>query len=129
MGILCLISEEGDGYRTSTDTLKGCLQTITLFIFLRAGTFFFFSHYFSLFQYPSSSPKHLYSTPLIFFLHSLSHSLWPFFSLFSLAGTYVCSLSIISNKLFSDWRFKPGEETQRLQTRLSWQSFSPATIN
>ena len=41
---------------------KGCLQTITLFISLRAGTFFFFSHYFSLFHSLSSSPKHLHST-------------------------------------------------------------------
>lgn len=93
---------------------KGCLQTINQFISLREGTFFFFSHYSSLFHFLSSSPKHLhYTTTPSSLLHPLSHWLLSYL-LLSLSRTCVCSPSIIFNTAFPEQRCMPEMETKRL---------------
>lgn len=107
---------------------KGCLQTINQFISQRAGTFFFFSHYFALFHFLSSSPKHLhYATTPSSLLHPLSHRLLSYL-LLSLSQTCVCSPSIIFSTPFPEQRCMPEMETKKvmIQARLCWQSFLPA---
>lgn len=113
LGILYLISEEWDGYSPSTDTSKKAVCELSTDSSLRAGTFSFFSHYFSLSLSVFISQVLALHQPPPPSLLPLSHSLLPS-PLLSLSRTCVCSPSIIFSALFPEHSCMPETETKRL---------------
>lgn len=127
LGILCLISEEGDGYSPSTDTLKRLSANYQV-IHLSDSL----SHYFFLFRFPTSSPEHLHSSNPSSFSSpssSLTSSLLPSPLFFFFPFTNPCLFpvyNLLHTVPWAEMHARNGDKKVMIQPRLCWQSFLPA---
>lgn len=121
LGILYLISEEANGYSPSTDTLEKAVCKLSTYSSLWERGHFSSSHYFSLFHFLSSSPKHhaLHQPSSSILVTPLLSSSFPF--------TNLCLFPVYNLQHTIPWAgMHDGDKKVMIDGRLCWQSFLPA---